>query len=160
MALTSSQAHSQGIAQAIGTDMDLGAEAAATASQRLVSLPAAFFVRRLHTDEHEQRCCPAAGFPNQGLGPSAQTSLAKSLPRTSAQSACKHYSSSRKHSAAVATVPHYAASTALLLRSVDTCALTLSRCLYIPGATSRFSAIVHQLVVSSCGYYATNVNTA
>jgi hypothetical protein len=156
--LTSRQTHPQGIAQAIGAHMNLGAEATTTASQRLVIRFLTFFVRLLHTDEHELSCCPAEGSPCLGLGQSVQTSLAKRQLHTSAKSACKHYSSFRKRWATIATVPRSAVSTVLLLRSVGTFALTLSRCRYILGETSRFFAIVRQLIVSSCGYYATNVN--
>src|SRR5262245_35023285 len=160
VALTCGQVYPQWVAQAIGTNVNLGAKTAATSPQCLVSLPAAFFVRLLHRGEHEPRCCPAANFPYPGLGQSAQTSLAKSQRRTSAKSACKRYSNSRKHSAAVATVPRFAASTVRLRQSVGICALNPSRCLCLAGEISRFSASARQLVVSSCGYYATNVNTS
>jgi hypothetical protein len=138
--------------------MNLGAKTAATASQRLLSLSAAFFVRLPHTGGRGLWCYRVERSPYQGLGQNAQTSLARPQPRTSGKNVCKHCSSSRKRLAAVATVLRFAEAIALLRQSVGICALTLSRCLCWLAETSRFSAIVHQLVVSSCGYYATNVN--
>jgi hypothetical protein len=160
VALSSGQAHSQGIAQAIGTDMDLGAETTPTAPQRLVSLFASFFERLLRTDERALSYYPTERFPYPGLGQNAQTSLATPPPHTNAKNVCKDYSSSRMHLVLVATVLHFAVSTAPLLQSVGTFVLTLSRCLCILADITRFSAIARQLVVLSCGYYATNVNTS
>jgi hypothetical protein len=158
VSLASGQAHPQGIAQAIGGDVNLGAKTAATAPQGLVNGFAAFFVRLLHMGERGLPCYPIAHFPYRGPGQNTQTSLATPLLRTNVKNVCKDYSSSRKHLATVAIVPRFAVSTVRLLQSVGTFALTLSRCLCMSGETSKFSAIVHQPVVLSCGYYATNVN--
>lgn len=160
MALACAQAHTQGIAQTIDCHMYLRAEPASAPSQRLVSLPACFFVRLPRRDEHALSYCQSGCFPCRGLGQNTQTSLAIFLPRTNARSVYRRCSSSHKRLAAIATVPRFAASIAPLRQSVGIFALTLSRCLYISGETARFYSIVHQLVVSSCGYYATNVNTS
>jgi len=158
VALTSSQANPQGIAQAIGRDMNLGAETAPTAPQCLVNLFAAFFEHLLHTDERGRWCYPTARFPYPGPEQNTQTSLARPLPHTSARTAYKGYSNFRMHLVTVAIVPRFSASTAPLRQSGGTFVLNLSRYPCRFGETPRFSAIVHQLVVSSCGYYATNVN--
>lgn len=159
VSLACGQAHTQGVAQTIDRHMNFGAEPTSATSQCLLHLPACFFVRQQHKDERGLPCYQSARFPYRGLEQSIQTSLAKRLHRTSAKSAYTHCSSFHKRLAVIATVPRYAISKAHLLRIVGTFALTLCRCLCIMAETARFSAIVRQLVVSSCGYYATNVNT-
>ena len=51
VALATCQSETQRIAQAIDADVNLGAEATTTSSQRLLSLAAAFFGRRPRKDE-------------------------------------------------------------------------------------------------------------
>ena len=159
VALARAQAHPQRIAQTINRHMYLRAEPASAPSQRLVSLPTCFFVHLPRKDERALSYCQSGYFPCRGLEQNTQTSLAIFLPRTNVGSVYRYYSSSHKRLAAIATVPRFAASIAPLRQSVGTFALTLHRCLYTLAETARFYSIVHLLVVSSCAYYATNVNT-
>ena len=101
--LPSSQMQAQPRAQASPRHMDFGAEATATASQRLFSLTAVFLWLRRRWREHGQGCCPPDRSPYRDHRQSIQASAPTPPYRTSGQNAGRHYSTVRTRRAASAT---------------------------------------------------------
>jgi len=87
--LSSGQSQTQGIAQPVDRDMNLGCEPAATTSQGLHRLSAAFFGHRRHTDEPEQSCCQSCPVPYPDHRQSGSASFLTRPARTTGQTVCR-----------------------------------------------------------------------
>jgi hypothetical protein len=120
VSLPGSQAQPQGIAQTIDGNMDFGAEATATASQRLIRLLVTFFVRLLRKDERGQGGYQSSHFPDRDQRQSRRAFAPTPLVHTSLQNAYKPYSIFRTHPVANAIVIHFGSSISRLQQSADT----------------------------------------
>ena len=112
--LSSRQVQTQRIAQPIDFDMNLGGEPAATTSQRLCCLAAAFFVLQRRKDVPAQWCYQSAHFPCRDHRQNEQASVPKHPGHTSGQNVCRHCSISRIRLVKAAIVNRYGLSRARL----------------------------------------------
>lgn len=117
--LPCSHEETQWIAQAIHTDVNLGAEASPTASQCLSGLSTVFLKLLRHKDAPAPPCCPRSRSPYPGRRRNAPTSVPKLPDHTSGQSACRHCSTCHTGVEADATVLHCGRSTTRLPRTDD-----------------------------------------
>jgi len=147
MSLSSGQTQPQGITQSIDSKMDFGAEATATASQRLFSLIATFFVRLPRKDERGQSCYQSSHFPNRDQRQSVRAFVPTHLVHTSVQNAYKPCSIFRTRQVANAIVSHFGSSISPLQQSVGTFAhLAQYRHSALSSRNLEFLPIARQLV--------------
>lgn len=147
MHLSRRQPYTQRITQAVHSDMDFGAKATPTTSQRLLRLSAAFFVRQPRKDAHALSWRPAAHFPYLGRWRNVQTSAPTRPPHTTVRNACRRCSSFHIRPATNAIAPRYAVSRAQLRQSADTYVPTRPSPADTSAGTLGFSSILRLAVL-------------
>lgn len=114
VALPCSQADTQRVAQSVRGEVDFGTEPTSTTPQRLLSLSAVFLGLQRRRDAPVRSCCQLARSPYQGQRQNVPTCVPRHHYRTSAQNACRPYSSAHTRLAASATGRRCGSSTARL----------------------------------------------